>query len=346
MFGEDFAFTFYSHSIVAGGFGVTSHTTRLAPLTFVAIFSATFVTNELARGDRADGDHVAERARAVLHAHALHVRVDREELLGLLVEAGLLHLVAEDEVRLAQDVELLLRELADAAHREARARERLAHDHLVGDAERLAHLAHFVLVEVLDRLDEPLEEDVLGKAAHVVVRLHGLVAAHARLDDVGVDRALAEELDVAELLLEVARDVGEHLDELAADALALQLGVGDALRLVEEALLGVDLDEVDAELALEDLLDLLRLVEAHAAVVHEHAREVLADGLVEQHRAHGAVDAAGHRQQHLLVAHLGADRLDLGLDVGLDVQLLADFRGAFLFCLVHLFSFFLKITAY
>ena len=94
--------------------------------------------------------------------------------------------------------------------------------------------------------------------------------------------------------------------------------------------------------ALEDLLDLLRLVEAHAAVVHEYAREVLANGLVEQHRAHGAVDAAGHRQQHLLVAHLGADRLDLGLDVGLDVQLLADFRGAFLFCLVHLFFLFVN----
>ena len=31
--------------MVAGGFGVTSHTTRLTPFTFVAIFSATAVTN-------------------------------------------------------------------------------------------------------------------------------------------------------------------------------------------------------------------------------------------------------------------------------------------------------------
>ena len=35
----------HSHSIVAGGFGVMSQTTRLAPFTFVAIFSATMVTN-------------------------------------------------------------------------------------------------------------------------------------------------------------------------------------------------------------------------------------------------------------------------------------------------------------
>ena len=45
MLTADVAFTSHSHSIVAGGFGVMSHTTRLAPLTFVAIFSATFVTN-------------------------------------------------------------------------------------------------------------------------------------------------------------------------------------------------------------------------------------------------------------------------------------------------------------
>ena len=39
---EDFL---HSHSIVAGGFGVMSQTTRFAPFTFVAIFSATMVTN-------------------------------------------------------------------------------------------------------------------------------------------------------------------------------------------------------------------------------------------------------------------------------------------------------------
>ena len=35
----------HSHSIVAGGFGVMSQTTRFAPFTLVAIFSATMVTN-------------------------------------------------------------------------------------------------------------------------------------------------------------------------------------------------------------------------------------------------------------------------------------------------------------
>ena len=68
--------------------------------------------DELLRGDRADRNHVAVGARAVLDADRLHVRVDREELLRLPVELRLLHLVAEDEVRLPEDVELLLGELA------------------------------------------------------------------------------------------------------------------------------------------------------------------------------------------------------------------------------------------
>ena len=172
-----------------------------------------------------------------------------------------------------------------------------------------------------------------------MVGLHRLVAADARLDDVGVDRALSEELDVAVLLLEIARRVGEDLDELAADDLALLLRIRLALRLVEEALLAVKRDEVHAELALEDLLDHLAFVQTHAAVVDENADELLADGLVKERRANGRVNAAGKREQDLLVADLLLDRLDLFLDVLLRVEGLADAGKALFLCLVHVFSF-------
>ena len=36
-----------------------------------------------------------------------------------------------------------------------------------------------------------------------------------------------------------------------------------------------------------------------------HADQLLADGLNQQRRDDGAVHAAGQRQQHLLIAHLG-----------------------------------------
>ena len=71
--------------------------------------------DELRRRNGADRDDVTERARSVDHSDGLDVRHYREELLGLLVELGLGHLVAEDEIGLAEDVELLLRELAEAA---------------------------------------------------------------------------------------------------------------------------------------------------------------------------------------------------------------------------------------
>ena len=79
---------------------------------------------------------------------------------------------------------------------------------------------------------------------------------------------------------------------IGSDALALQLGIDNASRLVKETLLRLDANQIDAKLAFEDLLDLLALVEAHAAVVDEDARELLADGLMQKHGAHGAVNPA------------------------------------------------------
>ena len=74
-----------------------------------------------------------------------------------------------------------------------------------------------------------------GQAADVVVRLdlRGDAVVAARLDHVGVERALDEEAHVAEL----AGLLLEDADELLADDLALRLGVADAGELREEALL-------------------------------------------------------------------------------------------------------------
>ena len=54
-------------------------------------------------------------------------------------------LLAHDRVGAAQDLELLVRDVADDAHGEARARERLAVHDLVGQAELGADRAHLVL---------------------------------------------------------------------------------------------------------------------------------------------------------------------------------------------------------
>jgi hypothetical protein len=77
-------------------------------------------------------DRVAVRAAVALHADRADVGEQHDGALPhVAVEAGARQLLAGDGVGLAQQVEPLLRDLADDADAEARARERLApHDRL------------------------------------------------------------------------------------------------------------------------------------------------------------------------------------------------------------------------
>src|SRR5690606_40855498 len=93
-------------------------------------------------------------------------------------------------------------------------------------AELLAERADLVLEQAPQRLDQ-LELEVVREAADVVVRLDvGRAGAAARLDDVGVEGALDEELDRfsvrpggarAGALDDLAGGLLEHPDELPAD---------------------------------------------------------------------------------------------------------------------------------
>ena len=191
------------------------------------------------------------------------------------------------------EVEALLGRLAaDDPDRQAGAGERLAPDEPLGQPELGADGADLVLEQRAQRLDE-LECEVVGQAADVVVGLDRRRAgAAAGLDHVGVERALDEEARVAEL----GRLLLEDADELGADRLALGLGVGDAGEPREEAFLGVDGDERDLEVVAEGGDDLLALVLAHQAVVDEHARQLVADGAVDEQRRDARVDAAASPQ--------------------------------------------------
>ena len=102
----------------------------------------------------------------------------------------------------------------------------MAEDHVVRQAEREAELAHLVLEQLAQRLEQ-LQVQRLRQAADVVVRLdvHRLLGLRAgRLDHVRIDRALREPLRVVDL----RRLALEHFDEQPADDLALLLGIGDA----------------------------------------------------------------------------------------------------------------------
>ena len=92
---------------------------------------------------------------------------------------------------------------------------------------------------------------------------------------------------------------------------------------VEEVFGGVHGDELDAGGLDEIVLDLLGLALAQQAVVDEHAGELVADGLVHEGRGDGGVDTAGQAADHLGVADLLADLLDLVLDDGGGVPVVA-----------------------
>ncbi len=124
---------------------------------------------------------------------------------------------------------------ADDADREAGSGERVATDDRLGDAELAADVAYLVLEQGAQRLDQA-ELEVVGKSADVVVALDvGRALAAAGLDDIGIERALHEELDRRARSREHLTLGGlEDPDELAADDLALLLGVGDAGEEAEE----------------------------------------------------------------------------------------------------------------
>ena len=105
-----------------------------------------------------------------------------------------------------------------------------------------------------------------------------------------------------------------HADEFASDDLAFLFGIGDPGELVEETVGRVDVDQVRAELFAEHLDDLFAFALAHQAVVHVHANELLADRTDQERGHHGAVHAAGKRQEHLAGADLLTDEGDLFFD--------------------------------
>src|SRR4029453_12383543 len=217
----------------------------------------------------------------------------------------------DDRVRCLHDGDAFGGDGAEDADGEAGAGERGAADEGGRDAEHDAEVAHFVFEQLAQRLDE-LEAHALGQAADVVVALDGLRRPFERhrLDDVGIERALGEKADVAQLLGLFL----EYLDEGDADDAPLLLRVFDAAQAIEEALRGVDGFDAEVKGVAEELHDALGLAAAQDAVFDEDAGELIADGAVHERRRHRRVDAAAQPAHHAGRPDAGADALDLALD--------------------------------
>ncbi len=82
---------------------------------------------------------------------------------------------------------------------------------------------------------------------------------------------------------------------------ALLLGILDAGQAGQEAVAGIDHDEVHAQVGLERVAQELRLALAHEPVVDVDAGQAVAHGPVDERRGDGRVDAARERADDLAV---------------------------------------------
>ena len=102
----------------------------------------------------AHGDGVLVGAIVAHHADALDREEDGEGLPELVVEARAADLLRDDRVGAPQRLETLGRDLADHADREPGPRERMPPDRVLGQPEAAADLAHLVLEQLAQRLDQ------------------------------------------------------------------------------------------------------------------------------------------------------------------------------------------------
>ena len=224
------------------------------------------------------------------------------------VKTVVLDLVHHHPVGVAENLEPLGRHLAQAANRKTRTWEGLAVNHLLGHAQLQPDRTHLVLEQVAQRLDE-LKAQAGREATHVVVRLDldggRRHVRRRRLDHVGVERALGEEVDPAQ-----AQRFGlEHSDELAPDDSPLLFRVDHAAERLQEPVGRIDVADVHVEVSVHDREHALRLFLAQQAVVDEHARQLVADGAMNEGRGHRRIHASRQSADHSTVTDLRTDAL-------------------------------------
>src|SRR5690606_23532601 len=107
---------------------------------------------------------------AIAHdAHGLDREQNGKSLPDLVVLARLAYFVEVDCVGLTENIELLTRDAARATDGKARTREWVTANKAIGNAKVATKLAHFVLEEFAQRLDQ-LHVHAFWQAAHIVVR--------------------------------------------------------------------------------------------------------------------------------------------------------------------------------
>src|SRR5208283_126131 len=227
------------------------------------------------RMHRADGASVSVSPLIAHHANRHHRQEHSKRLPDLLIQPSLLDLAHDDVITLAQQVGAFFSYFAQNANRQSRSRERLTLQNLLRHAKIAPNPPHLVLKQIFQWLNQ-LELHLLWQSTDVVMRLDHLrwPAHRARFDHVGIERPLHQPLNfIVAFGLNAMCFVIEDFDELVADDLPFSLRINHSRQFPQEAIGGIDRNQVQAEMVTQILLNFLELVLAQYSIVDEYARK-------------------------------------------------------------------------
>ena len=138
-------------------------------------------------------------------------------------------------------------------------------DHCLRQTQLNTQLAHFILEQLLERLNQ-LKLHVFRQATDIMMRLdHPCLAVldGDRLDNVRVDGALCQKVDA----FQFGGFLIEHFDKGTANDFAFFFRVADALEPLKEALLGIHADNLDAHVVSKHAHNLITFVQTQQTVV-------------------------------------------------------------------------------
>ena len=266
-----------------------------------------FGGHEVGGKDRPEGDGVVVSAAVAHDADRAQIGEGGEILAQVSGKAGFVNFFPVDGVSVLDDFDFFRGDFADDPDAEAGAREGLAADEAFGNAELAADFPDFVLKEEAQGFHDFLEVHMIRQAADVMVGFDDGGFAEAAFDDVGIDGALDEKIDLPDLFCFPFKDA----DKFFADDLPLGLGIGDALEFGVEGFVGIYTDEVEVVGAVgaEYLRHFVPFIFPQEAMIDENAGELTTDGFGEENRRHGGIDTAGEGAE-------GPPGADLRLEVG------------------------------
>ena len=189
-------------------------------------------------------------------------------------------LLADDIIRVTEDIKFCFRYLAYHSYRKPGARERLTVHKAVRQSEHTSELADFVLEKSRQRLDNALKAEILRKSADVVMAFYNSRFIHSRLNYIGINRSLRKKVRMTAFLCLVFKRAGKF----RADYLSLLLGICNSAEFFYKTLSCVNINEIKLT-TFKRRTNLVRFVLSHKAVVYINADKLTGDRFRKKSRA-------------------------------------------------------------